>query len=311
MTSMTNASFRFFHHMSRSLRHMLALLVLSLLLPVAHAAGEPLPMWEIRSTASKGAVYLLGSVHVCRESCLQFPESVLRRFRNSQALALELDPTNPDLADRMMAAMTLPQGQTLSSKLSAAQSRKLQSVLGTLGLPAQTLDGMRPIMAETAISMIAAQRQGLTLQDGIDLWFLQQAQSTGKPVRELETIDRQLAVLTGSSEREQIMSLEETLDMVEKRRIGPFFEDLIQAWQTGNLQKLSQLMTTGMKNSKGLERELFGKRNAEMADKISIWLARGEQIFVVIGAGHIAGQGNVAALLERKGYSVRQVNNGE
>ncbi|HSD35952.1 MAG TPA: TraB/GumN family protein [Rhodocyclaceae bacterium] len=310
---MTNASLlflrrAFFRH---RLCHTFAILALALLLPTAHAAGEPLPMWEIRSTASKGAVYLLGSVHVCRESCLQFSESTLRRFRSSQALAVELDPTGADVMGRMLEAMSLPPGQTLTSKLSANTARKMQTVAGNLGLPLMLLDNMKPIMAATMISTLAAQQQGLNMQDGIDLWFLQQAKATGKPVRELETIERQLAALTSSPERDQISSLEETLDMIEKRRFGPYLEELIQSWQTGNLSKLSKLMSEGMGNSKGLEQELLGKRNAEMADKISAWLTRGEQVFVVIGAGHIAGKGNVAELLERKGYSVRQVNNGE
>jgi uncharacterized protein len=313
MTSMTSASLQFlrgavFH---RGLRRAFAGLALTLLLPVVQAAGEPLPMWEIRSTASKGAVYLLGSVHVCRESCLQFSESVLRRFRGSQALAVELDPSGADVMGRMLEAMSLPPGQTLTSKLSASTARRMQTVAGNLGLPLMLLDNMKPIMAATMISTLAAQQQGLNMEDGIDLWFLQQAKATGKPVRELETIDRQLAALTSSPERDQINSLEETLDMIEKRRFGPYLEELIQSWQTGNLTKLSKLMSEGMGNSKGLEQELLGKRNTEMADKISAWLARGEQVFVVIGAGHIAGKGNVAELLERKGYSVRQVNNGE
>ncbi|MDB5800894.1 MAG: TraB/GumN family protein [Rhodocyclales bacterium] len=290
---------------------MLALFAFWTLSPAAHAAGEPLPMWEIRSTASRGTVYLLGSIHVCRETCLQFPESILRRFRGSQALALELDPTRPELMSQMMAAMALPPGQTLSSKLSPSQSRKLQSVVGDLGLPMQFLDGMRPIMAATMISALAAQKQGLTMQDGIDVWFLQQAQSNNKPVRELETIERQLAALTSGSESDQITALQETLDMIEKRRFGPYLEEMVQAWQRGNLPKISQLMREGEGQSKGLEQELFNKRNAEMAEKISLWLSRGEEVFVVIGAGHIAGKGNVADLLARKGFSVRQVNNGE
>ena len=268
-------------------------------------------MWEIRSTASKGAVYLLGSVHVCRESCLRFPEAVMRRFRVSQALALELDPTRPEAASKMLAATALPAGQTLRSKLSTTQFRNLQVVLDDLGLPMQLIDGMRPIMASTVISTIAAQKQGLTMEHGIDLWFLQQAQSNNKPVRELETVERQLRALTSGSEQDEIASLQETLDLISSRRFAPYLEDLIKAWQSGNLTRLSQLMQESMANSKGLEDALIGKRNIEMADKLSLWLSRGEQIFVVMGAAHIAGPGNVAELLERKGFSIRRVNDGE
>ncbi|MDB5814041.1 MAG: hypothetical protein JWN23_1158 [Rhodocyclales bacterium] len=306
---MTNASHGFF---ARNFLHrLLVLLLLSALSPAVFAVGEPLPMWEIRSTATKGAVYLLGSIHVCRDSCLQFSESVLRRFRTSQALALELDPTRPELMSKMMEATALPAGQTLSSKLSPAQLRELQSVLTNLGLPLEMLDGMRPIMAATMISTLAAQKQGLTMQDGIDMWFLQQAQSNSKPLRELETVERQLAALTAGSEREQIASLQETLDMIDKHRFGPYLEELVRAWQGGNLPKISQLMHEGVGDSAALEAELLDKRNVEMADKLALWLSHGEQVFVVIGAAHIAGKGNVAELLGRKGFSVRQVNNGE
>ncbi len=305
---MTNASNNFLGT-AKALRFTFALLLMQW--PIAHAAGEPLPMWEIRSTASKGAVYLLGSVHVCRASCLQFPESVLRRFRTSQALALELDPTNPEVASKMRGAALLPPGQTLSNELSPSQLHKLQDVLTDLGLPTQMVDNMRPIMAATLISTLVAQKQGLTVQDGIDTWFLEQAQNTGKPVRELETIERQLAALTSGSERDQIAELDDTLDMIAKHRFGPYLEALVKTWQTGNLTGLAQLLREGLGNSQSMEEALINKRNAEMANKLTLWLTHGEQIFVVIGAAHIAGPGNVAELLSLKGFSVRQVNNGE
>jgi uncharacterized protein YbaP (TraB family) len=310
---MTNTSRRSFiaNFIENGLRRMLVVLLLWTLLPAAHAIGEPLPMWEIRSTATKGTVYLLGSVHVCRESCLQFSESILRRFRSSQTLALELDPTRPELASKMMEVMALPPGQTLSGKLPPATLHKLQNVLNDLSVPLQMIDGMQPIMAATVISTLAAQNQGLSVQDGIDIWFLQQAQSVNKPLRELETIERQLAALTSGSEHDQLASLQETLDMIDKHRFGPYLEDLLQAWQNGNLPKIAKLMQEGEVQSKGMEDELLSKRNAEMADKIGLWLSHGEEVFVVIGVAHIAGKGNVAELLGRKGYSVRQVNNGE
>ncbi len=37
-------------------------------------------------------------------------------------------------------------------------------------------------------------------------------------------------------------------------------------------------MQEGEAQSKGMEDELLGKRNAEMADKIGLWLSHGEEV---------------------------------
>ena len=276
------------------------------------AADKPLPMWEARSQegTQQGTVYLFGSIHVCREQCLRFPASVLNRFRDSEALAVELDPTTPEVAERILAAAMLPGKQTVQAKLSSAQTARLQQALNKLGVSLTQVEHMHPAMVSSTITMLAAQAAGLSAEDGIDMWFLQEARKRGMPVRELETIERQLAALFSGSEREQLDSLMQDVDMVLNDRVGSYLEDMVQSWMNGDLPAIDKLMHEGAEQ-KSLEDALMRRRNIEMANKIATWLTRGENIFVVIGAGHLTGKDNVAELLARKGFRVRQLHDDQ
>jgi uncharacterized protein YbaP (TraB family) len=53
-------------------------------------------------------------------------------------------------------------------------------------------------------------------------------------------------------------------------------------------------------------RKLLDDRNVVMADKIDAWLGEDTDVFVVVGAGHFAGEMGILHLLEQKGWKVEQ-----
>ena len=53
--------------------------------------------------------------------------------------------------------------------------------------------------------------------------------------------------------------------------------------------------------------KLLDDRNVAMADKIDEMLQGDTDVFVVVGAGHFAGEMGIVSLLGEKGYKVEQV----
>lgn len=286
------------------------LLAIGLLLfqQLAAAAGTALPMWEIRDAKSQGTVYLFGSIHVCTEACLDFPPTVLKRFSQSKALLVELDPEDAGNQGLLISAMTLPTGQSLDNKLTPARRGQLSRVAQTLGLPTELFAPLKPVMAATMLEMYAAEKSGFSLQNGIDMWFIREARSQGKPVIALETMDEQIAALQAGTEKEQIAGLGETLDLIESKRYEPLLSSMLSAWQSGNLPEVDRITRESMAGEKYSEDALLTKRNAGMARKLEARLRQGEQLFVVIGTAHIAGKGNVAELLGKRGFTLRQLH---
>lgn len=277
------------------------------------AAGERLSLWEVTPTAAgaRGKVYLFGSIHVCGNVCYPLSRSVTRRFEAAPTLAVELDPLSPDVSARMMKEAQLPAGQSLSDRMSSADRRRYEQVMARLGLPGEVFMNMRPWMVATVITLMAAEQEGYSATQGIDMWFVSRARESGKRVLELETAERQLAALTGGSEAEQIEQLRVTLQLVERGQMKPYFDRMRTAWQTGDMAALDAVMSETMSGDSSWREALLDRRNEEMVVTMAQWLARGETVFAVVGAGHMIGEKGLPALLAGKGYKVRQLADGE
>lgn len=290
-------------------RHGLLSLLLTFSPLIALADDTRLPLWEVRG--ARATVYLFGSIHVCRAGCYPLPSGVLQRFDAAREIAVEVDPARGDLQERIMRAALLPVGERLSDLLGKADGEALQHALNELDLPAQPMMGMRPWMVGTMIGITAAQRAGLRADQGVDLWLLARARTQGKTVNELETVQRQIDALQGTSLDEQVEGLRQTLSLLRDHRLDAYFDDLVRAWQRGDGERLDALIREGGGSDDRWRAELLDRRNAEMADKIAGWLDDGRAPFVIVGVGHLAGQGSVVDRLGQRGYVIRQLAAGD
>lgn len=279
---------------------------LSLAAPLALAGKQP--MWEIRDPASGGTVYLLGSIHVCKASCLQFPDSVMRRFRASPTLAVELDPASPDTIKAIQAAMLMPEEQSFWNRLEHSRHAALQEALAVAGLSPEAVGRVRPPMLAAMMSAMVWEKLGYSQRFGVDQWFMRQARESGKSLRELETIDQQLNALLGGNEQDQLRALLHDASTIVSGRAETYMARLVAAWQAGDLDSLDRLTFEEFGDYPEIHAALLLKRNVDMADKMQVWLNRGETVFAIVGAAHIAGHGSVAERLEAAGFQVRQLD---
>jgi uncharacterized protein len=276
------------------------------LLPALAHADSRVSLWEVRG--DKATVYLYGSIHMCRASCYPLPASVLRRFDAAPTLAVELDPYRPEVQWGMQQAGVLPLGQRLTDLLGADDTAQLNRVLAELNLPPAAFATMQPWMAGTMIGLVAAQRAGLQVERGIDLWLVDRARRQGKAVAELETVERQIASLQAGGLAEQIEGLRMVMSQWRAHRLGPYFDELVRAWQAGDAKRVDALMREAGGSDERWRTALLDERNKEMSAKIADWLETGHPTFVVVGVGHLAGTGSLVELLAQRGYSVRQLH---
>ncbi|WP_345533876.1 TraB/GumN family protein [Viridibacterium curvum] len=282
-----------------------------MLLPLSATHAGQLPMWEVRDPVSGGTVYLLGSIHVCKASCLNFPEAITRRFRDSQALAVELDPGAPHTVQAIQQAMLLPEQQSLWQQLDGKKHDALQSALTAAGLSPEAVGRVRPPMLAAMMSAMVWEKLGYSQRFGVDQWFMQSARDAGKPLRELETIEQQLGALLSGSEQEQLRALMHDADTILSGRAEAYLGRLVAAWQAGDLAALDRLTLEEFGDYPEIHSALLMRRNRDMAAKVAGWLRQGERVFVVVGAAHIAGDQNIAALLTQAGFTTRQLSDSD
>lgn len=276
----------------------------------ALAAEGRLSLWEARSPQG-ATVYLFGSVHVCNASCFPLPQAVLKRLDASRKLMVEIDPQRADAQQKLLAAAMLPAGQKLSSRMGSAQWRALADASTKMGLPAEMLETMRPWMVDMMLSLGVAQQMGYDVSQGIDVNLMQRAREHGLGLEELETVDAQVAAVSGGTEQEQLQALNRSVEQLRDGRMTNYLNEMIRAWQTGDSSGLDRLVHETMPEQDNLTKVLIDQRNQTMASGIAQKMADGQQRFVVVGVAHLVGPGGVPELLRKRGYQVRQLGTAD
>ncbi|MCF6322706.1 MAG: TraB/GumN family protein [Gammaproteobacteria bacterium] len=277
--------------------------------PAKKTVGSHNFAWRLTKGKQQG--YLMGSIHFGKASMYPLPVVLLNAFKASDALVVEanvLDADTTTMAHMMMNSGMYSDGTTLKTILNADMWDELGVTSAALGIPVSILAGMRPWFASMTLTTIALKGIGLDESLGIDRHFMEMAKKTNKPIRELESVQKQLALLSGLSQKVQIAMLKQTLQDV--KTAAAYFDTMLDAWQAGDVLALDQLVVGDVMESaeiSELNRIMITDRNSAMADGIDEMLRGGCICFVVVGAGHPGGEQGIITLLQLKGYRVEQL----
>jgi uncharacterized protein len=267
-------------------------------------------LWEVtRPGAPDKPLYLTGSVHLGRPGQFVFPPSMEAALARSQALVVELDPDKapPQQTQQLVMRLGLfSPPDTLSAHLSPETRALLPEALQRVGLPAPAVERMRPWLVSITISVLEMQKAGYSEAGGIDRLLLTKSRGS-KRIVELETLDGQMNMLAGFPDELQDLMLREQLKNSEMTAVS--MAQVATAWEGGDPDVLAKVLFTQKDDPvyKPFYEALFFTRNRQMADKMAALLDSPETHFVVVGAGHLVGEGGLLDLMARKGFQVRQL----
>lgn len=259
------------------------------------AANRRFLMWKI--TSPTATVYLVGSIHLADPSVYPLPAPVEKAFKDSQALAVEADVSNLDLGQAMGLLGQYGMygdGDSLSKHLSGQTARELDAFCEKSGLPRDLLETMKPWMVGLLVEAMAAQKAGYDASSGIDMHFLHEA--NGHRIEQLESVEFQFKLLGSASDEEQQQFL--AVALKESGQIS----DTEDAYERGDLAALGAEIAR--QEPRSYYQRLLDDRNPAMTDKVAAFLHGHEQVFVVVGIGHVLGENGIARSLERKGFKV-------
>jgi uncharacterized protein YbaP (TraB family) len=289
-------------------------------------AAAPAPtasplLWKIGTTTPS---YLFGTIHVPDARVVSLPPAVERALDEAQALFTEI-PMDQGTQLGIMSKVLLPGEQKLADVIGAPLAARLEQAVvrtvpqgappGTANLVNSMLMRMKPWAAMTQLSVLEFLPDLMAGRKPLDSMLWSRAADAGKEVGSLETVDEQLAVFERFSPADQKRMLEMTLDALDEGAKKPktLTQELIDAYLTGDLEILTQLMNDAMK----ADRELMARftavaldaRNEVMAARIRERLAArpGKSCFFAVGAAHYAGPHGVVALLDKAGLPATRV----
>jgi uncharacterized protein YbaP (TraB family) len=263
-------------------------------------------LWEIKSANNRA--YLFGSIHLAKADFYPLPASVEAAYLQADTLALEIDVSDTAASAKAMPMLSYRAPDNLKKHLSKSTWMALQNVLGDA---AEQFSAFKPAMVATGLAIAAFEKQGYDPAYGIDLHFLKRAKADKKRVVELESIEFQAGVLGGLSDKDGDALLKQTLDGFLSGEMQRETDAMIDTWKSGDAEALAKLMRDAASKdagSKKIMKLLLDDRNIGMAQKISSMLARGDKLFVVVGAGHLAGLNSVTDILQRQGLQVKQIH---
>lgn len=278
------------------------------------AAGETPaqpPCWRV--SAGDGQAFLLAGLHVGRESDFPMLETIEEAFAAADRLLVEIDPAEaqtPDFQEKVASLAPLPPGRTLRDEFTAEEYAELETMFGELGMPTMMFEKMNPGIVYLFVQQLLLTRIGQDPMAGAETYFTDKARKAGKSILQAETVESQMDLFMGKNGRLLLLETAREVDGYEER-----IEELMTAWRTGDLETIEKLIFDPgeMKRPeiRKLLKAIFTDRNKAMSRKITAELAKGGTCFVLLGAGHFAGDNGIPALLKKRpGLEIDRVRFG-
>ena len=279
----------------------------------AQAAKGRTFFWKATSPTTE--VYLLGSIHAARKETYPLPPEIDAAFVSASTLVVELDAGA--INQLQMAALVLkkamyPAGDSLEKHVSPETMTALKDYMKKNELPESLMTGItktKPGMASAMLTVMVAEKLGMSPEFGIDKHFTDrahQADAPGGPKRivELETMEEQLTLLLDVDDKVAEKQLLESLKETNKDAL----DKLMQAWTRGDTAAVEKMMIDpgADEASKKYTDRVLGDRNDKMAAKIADLMKGKERVFVVVGAAHLVGERSVIKQLEQLGHKIER-----
>lgn len=268
---------------------------------VPQSPGAGPALWVIRDADS--TLYLFGTVHALRPTTAWGSARVDAAFDSADQVWFEI--SNPDDQTAIIPLVQqhgLSPDRQLSHLITTGQLNLLDSAARSVGSNAVRMDVYRPWLAALTLSVAPLVRAGYDPQSGVELTLKARADAAGKPVQGFETIDRQVRILAGMPESEQLAFLGWTLESYEDATVE--LDRMVEAWAAGDVATLEAVGVDMQSESPGLYQALLVQRNTDWANQIQTLMEGSGVIFIAVGAAHLASDDSVQEILKDRGVTV-------
>ena len=271
----------------------------------AVAVARP-ALWSVDDADT--TIYLFGTIHMLPADYSWRSAALDQALASSESLYVEtlIDERNPAALRSELTQLGFRNGlPPVLERVSPDKRAALYAALTRLKLPLATMDRMETWAA--AFTLLALQFQAIDLKgsDGVEASLRGSFATARKPVGQLETNREQLGFFDQLSESAQRTLLDGAVDTPEAMR-GQF-DTMLKAWTSGNVDEIAKAFGTELRESPELRDALLARRNANWTRWIEQRLAQPGQVMVAVGAGHLAGEGSVQDMLEKRGYRVTRL----
>lgn len=272
--------------------------------PPAVIPDDPDPaLWVIKDEDT--TIYLFGTVHILKPGMSWFDEAVKESFDASDELVIEMIKPEPSVMAKIVSELAIDKtGVPLRDKLTAEDRADYEATLTKFDLPVAAFDPLDPWFASVNLSLIPLMRNGYAADQGVEDELLSHAKARAIKITGLETPEQQLGFFDNLPEDVQIRFLNFTVDTIDDSANS--MEQMVAEWANANIDALGELMNAGLED-KILYDTLLVNRNISWAQWVDQRMTEPGTVFLAVGAGHLAGESSLQALLTKKGFVVERI----
>ncbi len=253
-------------------------------------------LWKVEKDGV--AFHILGSVHLGIEP-KTLPKVVWDTAGAAKKFAMETD-----IEDMSMMKLALrTDGTTLEQELGPDYWKKLEDRIGKQ--LAAGLNSMKVFMAAATVELMM-----MPMTSSMDLELRNRSRDAGAEVVFLEEASLQQKLLEKWLDTK---SLKEMLDDFDELKAKS--QEMLAAYAAGDGDKVGELSLDEKTflEAGGTEAEFAQMKKEMLLDRNASWIAPLEKhaaagpLFVVVGVGHLLGEGSVLDLLQQRGWTVTRV----
>jgi uncharacterized protein YbaP (TraB family) len=253
-------------------------------------------LWKLEAPSGKIS-YLLGTIHTDDQRVTEFSPKVIEAFNQTDVFMMEtLPPRDPSI-------FMLKQG-AIAEMLTEKEFDQVRELAEFHAMHIEAAMRMKPWLLAVIFDLPKPKSMY-----SMDELLLAKAEEKLKTIKGLEKTSDHFSVLDSISIEDQMVMLRAVLKRSQKDKERDY-EKLLKTYQSGDLDKISQLdeTITGGMLPKALweQMKLIDERNVGMADGL-IANASESSLFAAVGASHLGGKEGILSRLADAGYKVSPV----
>ncbi len=263
-------------------------------------------LWKVPGESN--SVYLLGSVHLLRETDYPLPAAYEAVYADAEKLFMELDMDDIDMvaiAQSMLNAGMIVDGSSMPALLGEERWEQAREMAASLDLELERLAALEPWFAALTVIELQMLKLGFDPKLGVEFHFLERARNDAKPIEGLETVDEQVSFFDNMPMETQSRFLVKTLEDAQDLESG--IGTIISAWREGDLAALRGEMGKGFDGFPDVYDVLVLRRNQAWSKTIAALLDDEDDYLVIVGALHLVGPDSVVRMLHEMGYEPRRL----
>jgi len=270
--------------------------------------GKP-SLWKVTGTQPQqsGTAYLFGTIHILPDDVNWRTPALENAISSSDRLIIEvLGLEDTQAAAKVFSKLAISPGQKpVEDRLKPELQDDYAKVIDDVNVPEFALDRMESWAVALSLASAQTSKLGMKSGEGVEKKLSAQFREMNKPIEGLETIEQQLGYFDQLPEPQQLEMLTTVLE--EQGNSKNAFEDLFNAWISGNNEKLVVLSEGGLLEDPKLRENILVARNLDWVEQLDDKLQEASISFVAVGAAHLIGPDAVQESLVKLGYKIEKI----